>query len=332
MNQIAKLLTPNLPPLSISKAADFGRVAVVLGGTAAERKVSLNSGAAVLDALLAQGVDAHAFDLGPQPIAELLSAGYDRVFNIVHGRGGEDGALQGALDLAGIPYTGMGQAAAALSMDKLTTKAVWQARQLPTPGYRHMTSEADAEAVVAELGLPLMVKPAREGSSIGMARVESVEELAAAWLQAAELDSRVVIEQWVTGAEYTAAILQDVVLPTIRLETPNQFYDYQAKYEQSNTGYHCPSGLSDEQELACRALALTAFQAAGCTGWGRVDFMIDQQAQVWLLEANGVPGMTSHSLVPMAAHAAAVDFNELVWRILETSFKDDNAKMKEAAR
>lgn len=331
MSQLAKHLLPNLPALQINNAADFGRVAVVLGGTAAERAVSLDSGAAVLKALLAQGVNAEAFDLGPQTLAELLTAGYDRVFNIVHGRGGEDGALQGALDLASIPYTGMGQAAAALSMDKLTTKAVWQAQQLPTPGYRHMTSADDAEAVVAELGLPLMVKPAREGSSIGMARVESAEELAAAWVLAAELDSRVVIEQWVIGAEYTAAILQDVVLPTIRLETPNQFYDYQAKYELNNTGYHCPSGLTDAQELESRALALSAFQAAGCTGWGRVDFMIDQQSRVWLLEANGVPGMTSHSLVPMAAQAAAVDFNELVWRVLETSFKETAEKTAEAS-
>lgn len=310
-----------LPPKCILQASDFGRVAVVLGGIAAERDVSLNSGAAVLAALQAQGINAEAFDLGPRSISELLTAGYDRVFNIVHGRGGEDGALQGALDLAGIPYTGMGLAAAALSMDKLSTKAIWQAQNLPTPGYRHMTSADDAEAVVAELGLPLMVKPAREGSSIGMARVETAEALAEAWQAAYALDHRVVVEQWVTGAEYTAAILQGTVLPTIRLETPNQFYDYQAKYELNNTGYHCPSGLSDAQELQCRELSLQAFEAAGCSGWGRVDFMIDQQDKVWLLEANGVPGMTDHSLVPMAAKAAGVDFEELVWRILETSFK-----------
>lgn len=312
-------LTHQLPSLKVKRAEDFGRVAVVLGGTAAERKVSLDSGAAVFAALQAAGVNAEAFDLGPRSIAELITAGYDRVFNIVHGRGGEDGALQGALDLAAIPYTGMGQAAAALSMDKLTTKAVWQAMSLPTPGYRHMTSVSDAEAVIAELGAPLMVKPAREGSSIGMARVQSAAELADAWQAAADFDPRVVVEQWVTGAEYTAVILQGQVLPTIRLETPNEFYDYQAKYEQNNTGYHCPSGLSDEQEQRCRALALEAFEALGCSGWGRVDFMIDQAGEVWLLEANGVPGMTSHSLVPMAAKAVGVSFEELVWRILETS-------------
>lgn len=315
-------LTHQLPNLKVARAEDFGRVAVVLGGTAAERKVSLDSGAAVLAALQAAGVNAEAFDLGPRSIAELITEGYDRVFNIVHGRGGEDGALQGALDLAAIPYTGMGQAAAALSMDKLTTKAVWQALQLPTPGYRHMTSASDAEAVIAELGAPLMVKPAREGSSIGMARVQSAAELADAWQAAADFDPRVVVEQWVTGAEYTAVILQGQVLPTIRLETPNEFYDYQAKYEQNNTGYHCPSGLSDEQEQRCRALALEAFVALGCSGWGRVDFMIDQAGEVWLLEANGVPGMTSHSLVPMAAKAVGVSFEELVWRILETSVAD----------
>lgn len=323
-------LSHQLPPLTVSSPQEFGRVAVVLGGTAAERKVSLNSGAAVLAALQAQGVNAEAFDLGPQSIAELIGGGYDRVFNIVHGRGGEDGALQGALDLAGIPYTGLPQAAAALSMDKLTTKAIWQTLGLPTPGYRHMTCAADAVNVVAELGTPLMVKPAREGSSIGMARVESAEELANAWQAAAEFDPRVVVEQWVTGAEYTAVILQGEVLPTIRLETPNQFYDYQAKYEQNNTGYHCPSDLSAEQETTCRQLALEAFNALGCTGWGRVDFMIDQADKVWLLEANGVPGMTDHSLVPMAAKAVGVDFNELVWRILETSFDNSVAAGAEA--
>lgn len=318
-----------LPELKIKNAADFGRVAVVLGGTAAERQVSLKSGAAVLTALQSQGVQAEAFDLGPQNISELIVGGYQRVFNIVHGRGGEDGALQGALDLAGIPYTGMGLAAAALSMDKLSTKAVWQTLKMPTPGYRHMHSAADAEAVVAELGLPLMVKPAREGSSIGMARVESATELANAWQAAADLDPRVVVEQWVAGAEYTAVILQGQVLPTIRLETPNQFYDYQAKYELNNTGYHCPSGLSDQQERACCELALKAFEALGCSGWGRVDFMIDQQGQPWLLEANGVPGMTDHSLVPMAARAVGLDFEALVWRILETSFESAPAMQQQ---
>jgi D-alanine-D-alanine ligase len=313
--------------MQVTQAQDFGRVAVVLGGTAAEREVSLNSGAAVLVALQSAGVNAEAFDLGRRSIAELISGGYDRVFNIVHGRGGEDGALQGALDLAAIPYTGMGQAAAALSMDKLTTKAVWQAMQLPTPGYRHMTSAADAEAVVAELGAPLMVKPAREGSSIGMARVQNAAELATAWQTAADFDPRVVVEQWVTGAEYTAVILQGQVLPTIRLETPNEFYDYHAKYEQNNTGYHCPSGLSDAQEMRCRNLALEAFEALGCSGWGRIDFMIDKDGEVWLLEANGVPGMTSHSLVPMAAKAVGVSFEELVWRILETSMTPAKAEV-----
>lgn len=310
----------SLPALQIQNPADFGRVAVVMGGTAAERDVSLNSGAAVLKALQAQGVDAHAFDLQQGNLAELLTAGYDRVFNIVHGRGGEDGALQGALDLAGIAYTGMGAAAAAASMDKLTTKAIWTSHRLPTPGYHHMTSADQAEAVVAELGTPLMVKPAREGSSIGMARVESVEELAAAWTAAAEFDPRVVVEQWVTGAEYTAAILQGEVLPTIRLETPNAFYDYQAKYLAETTGYHCPSGLSDRLEEQAQLVSARAFEVLGCSGWGRIDFMVDQQGKIWLLEANGVPGMTDHSLVPMAANAAGADFNELVWRILETSF------------
>lgn len=310
----------SLPALRIKQAADFGRVAVVMGGTAAEREVSLNSGAAVLAALQAQGVDAHGFDLQLGNLADLLNGGYQRVFNIVHGRGGEDGALQGALELAGIPYTGMGAAAAAVSMDKLTTKAVWVSHQLPTPGYRHMTAANQAEAVIAELGAPLMVKPAREGSSIGMARVENPEELASAWREAAKFDPRVVIEQWVTGAEYTAAILDGEVLPTIRLETPHVFYDYQAKYLDDNTGYHCPSGLGDVLEQQARELSVKAFDVLGCSGWGRVDFMVDQQQQIWLLEANGVPGMTDHSLVPMAAKAAGVDFNELAWRILETSF------------
>lgn len=310
----------SLPVLQIQNPAEFGRVAVVMGGVAAERDVSLNSGAAVLTALQAQGVDAHGFDLQQGNLQDLLTGGFNRVFNIVHGRGGEDGALQGALDLAGIPYTGMGSAAAAVSMDKLTTKAVWASHRLPTPGYHHMTAAEQADAVVAELGVPLMVKPAREGSSIGMARVESAAELAEAWAAAAEFDPRVVVEQWITGAEYTAAILQDTVLPTIRLETPNAFYDYQAKYLADTTGYHCPSGLSDRLEEQARLVAAKAFEVLGCTGWGRIDFMVDQQGKIWLLEANGVPGMTDHSLVPMAAKAAGADFNELVWRILETSF------------
>jgi len=314
----------SLPVLQIQNPAEFGRVAVVMGGVAAERDVSLNSGAAVLTALQAQGVDAHGFDLQQGNLQDLLTGGFDRVFNIVHGRGGEDGALQGALDLAGIPYTGMGSAAAAVSMDKLTTKAVWASHRLPTPGYHHMTAAEQADAVIAELGVPLMVKPAREGSSIGMARVESAAELAEAWAAAAEFDPRVVVEQWITGAEYTAAILQDTVLPTIRLETPNAFYDYQAKYLADTTGYHCPSGLSDRLEEQARLVAAKAFEVLGCTGWGRIDFMVDQQGKIWLLEANGVPGMTDHSLVPMAAKAAGADFNELVWRILETSFPASN--------
>lgn len=297
----------------------FGKVAVLYGGWAAERPVSLKSGAAVLAGLQASGVDAHGVDVGRDILTVLQQGQFDRVFNILHGAGGEDGVLQGALEVLQIPYTGCGVMASAISMDKLMTKRVWAGANLPTPAYRLLTAETDFAAVVTALGLPLMVKPATEGSSIGMSKVNAAEELAAAYQKAAECSSQVIAEQWVTGKEYTAAIVAGESLPLIRLEVPGEFYDFEAKYVSNDTSYHCPCGLDAQTEQAMQVLAKQAFDAVGATGWGRVDMMIDAQGKPWLIEVNTNPGMTDHSLVPMAAAAVGVDFNALVVRILETT-------------
>ena len=297
----------------------FGKVAVLYGGWAAERPVSLKSGAAVLAALQESGVDAQGIDVDRNILSVLQAGHYDRVFNILHGRGGEDGVIQGALELLDLPYTGCGVKASAISMDKLMTKRLWLGAGLPTPNYRVLTAETDFEAVVVELGLPLIVKPASEGSSIGISKVTEAAALKSAYEAAAKSDPVVIVEQWITGAEYTAGVLAGEPLPLIRIEVPGVLYDYDAKYISNDTRYFCPCGLSEAEEQAMRNLALTAFAAVGGQGWGRVDMMRDQQGKAWLIEVNTNPGMTDHSLVPMAARAVGMDFKALVLRILETT-------------
>jgi D-alanine-D-alanine ligase len=305
--------------MSAERAEAFGKVAVLMGGLAAEREVSLKSGRAVLEALRRRGVDAHGIDAGHAVLADLERGGFDRAFIALHGRGGEDGVIQGALETLGMPYTGSGVLGSALGMDKLRTKMLWRGEGLPTPALALLEAGTDFGAVAQELGLPLMVKPAREGSSIGMSKVTEAAALEAAWRLAARYDDRVFAERWIHGAEYTVAILGREPLPPIRLETPRAFYDYEAKYQAADTRYLCPCGLDAAQEHAIQALALRAFEAVGASGWGRVDLMVDGAGQPWLIEVNTVPGMTDHSLVPMAARAAGIGFEELVWRILATS-------------
>jgi len=297
----------------------FGRVAVLFGGKSAEREVSLKSGNAVLGALQAAGVDAFGIDVGDDFLARLNSEKIDRAFIVLHGRGGEDGSMQGLLECAGIPYTGSGILASALAMDKLRTKQVWHSLGLPTPRHAVLTSHADCEAAAAELSFPLIVKPAHEGSSIGMAKVESVEALIAAWQDAARYDSQVLVEQWIAGPEYTIAVLRGQVLPPIGLGTPHTFYDYDAKYLADDTQYRIPCGLSAEKEAELKELTARACEAVGTQGWARADVMQDANGQFWLLEVNTVPGMTDHSLVPMAARAAGLDFQQLVLAILADS-------------
>lgn len=303
-------------------AADFGKVGVLMGGESAERAVSLQSGQAVLEALLRRGVDALGVDAGPDVLARLQSEHFDRVFIVLHGRGGEDGVIQGALEMIGLPYTGSGVAASALGMDKYRCKLMWKGMGLPTAGFAMISQEADLARAEA-LGFPLMIKPAHEGSSIGMARVDNAAALRLAWQAAAEYDAEVMAECWIDGPEYTASILGDEVLPLIRVETPNQFYDYEAKYQAESTLYHCPCGLDESSELALQTLAMKAFRSIDAAGWGRVDMLMDKQGNPQLLEVNTVPGMTSHSLVPMSAMARGIDFDELVWRIMSASL-DNN--------
>lgn len=297
----------------------FGRVAVLFGGKSAEREVSLKSGKAVLGALQAAGVDAFGIDVGDDFLARLNAEKIDRAFIVLHGRGGEDGSMQGLLECAGIPYTGSGILASALAMDKLRTKQVWHSLGLPTPRHAVLSSQADCEAAAAELGFPLIVKPAHEGSSIGMAKVDSVEALVAAWQDAARYDSQVLVEQWIAGPEFTIAVLRGQVLPPIGLGTPHSFYDYDAKYLADDTQYRIPCGLSAEKEAELKELTARACEAVGTQGWARADVMQDASGQFWLLEVNTVPGMTDHSLVPMAARAAGLDFQQLVLAILADS-------------
>jgi D-alanine-D-alanine ligase len=298
---------------------DFGRVAVLMGGAAAEREISLKSGRAVLQALLNKGIDAVGLEVGERLVEPLLRQRYDRVFNIIHGRGGEDGVLQGALEALGIPYTGSGVLASALSMDKLKTKLCWRGAGLPTPGWMRLRAEGDLTVCAETLGFPVIVKPAQEGSSIGMSRAESLPELREAWQRASHYNCPVFAEAWITGAEYTAGLLNGQPLPLIRLETPHSFYDFDAKYRAATTRYHCPCGLVSEAESHLQNLAAEACEVLGVTGWARVDLLVDGNGSPWLIEVNTVPGMTDHSLVPMAARVAGLEFDELVWRILETS-------------
>ena len=304
---------------TVADPVEFGKVAVLMGGWSAERAVSLVSGQAVLRALQGRGVDAHGIDADRQVLSVLANGGFARVFITLHGRGGEDGLIQGALDLLGLPYTGSGVLASALGMDKLRTKQVWRGAGLPTPPWRLVESAAELANAAAELGLPLAVKPSREGSSIGVSRVGEPAEFQAAWERAAACASPVLVEPWIQGQEYTGGLLQGETLPLIRLETPREFYDYEAKYHANDTRYLCPCGLPEAREAELRELVCRAFAAVDGYGWGRVDLMVDGQGQPWLLEVNTVPGMTDHSLVPMAARVAGLNFEDLVWRILETS-------------
>ncbi len=292
----------------------FGKVAVLFGGRSAEREVSLNSGGRVLAALQAQGVDAHAFDPAERKLDDL--AGYDRAFIALHGRYGEDGTIQGALELMGIPYTGSGVLASALGMDKWRTKLIWQAAGLPVPAYAMLDAGSDFADIEDELGLPLFVKPACEGSSIGVSKVREPGALAAAYAEAARYDSLVIAEKAVLGGEYTVGIVGDEVLPIVKIEPATDFYDYEAKYLRDDTRYLCPCGLSPAKEAAIQADALRAFRLLGGRGWGRVDFLMDEEGNAYFLEVNTSPGMTDHSLVPMAARAAGMDYPTLVWRVL----------------
>jgi D-alanine-D-alanine ligase len=306
--------------------AEFGRVAVALGGDSTEREISLLTGKAVLDALARRGIDAHAFDPRERSLAELIEQQFSRVWIALHGPGGEDGTLQGALEYLGIPYTGSGVLGSAVGMDKLRTKRLAHSIGVATAQFAVLRGPQDFEVTLQRLGLPLIVKPANQGSSVGMTKVEREADLAGAYEAAAALDTDVFAESWIDGREYTVAILQDRALPSIRIETPRQFYDYEAKYFRDDTQYFCPSGLSAPAEQHLANLALAAFQAAGAEGWGRADFMMDATGRPLLLEINTVPDMTSHILVPMAARAAEIGFDELVWRVLETSFTRSQAE------
>lgn len=295
----------------------MGKVAVLMGGKSAEREISLLSGNNVLEGLRRKGVDAHAFDPAERDLFELKRDGYTRVFLILHGRYGEDGTVQGALETMGIPYTGSGVMASALCMDKLRTKLIWLATGIPTPRYVVLTAASDWTAVGKDLGLPLIVKPAHEGSSIGLTKVTSVEKIEAAYELAAKCDTLVIAEEFISGGELTAAFLDDRALPLIRIEAPQGNYDYQNKYFSDDTRYHCPCGLPADQERELQATVMRAANALDCAGWGRADLMLRDDGRAFLLEMNTAPGMTGHSLVPMAARAAGVEFDDLVMKILE---------------
>jgi D-alanine-D-alanine ligase len=315
-------MSMNFPErIQINKPDQFGKVAVLMGGLSAEREVSLVTGAAVLAALRARNIDAHPVDPSEQALQGLVQQGFQRVWIALHGRGGEDGVTQGALTSMGIPYTGSGVLGSALSMDKLRSKQLFSAVGLDTPPYRLLRTREDLIEAEKSLGWPMIVKPANEGSSVGMARAESMQQLSAAWEEARDYDDCVLAESWIHGPEYTASILQGAALPLIRIKAAGVFYDYQAKYHSDETRYFCPCGLDEESETRFRVAAIRAFSAISASGWGRVDFMLDEEGRAMFLEVNTVPGMTSHSLVPMAAKAAGLGFDELVWRVLETSFK-----------
>ena len=306
-------------------AAAFGKVAVMFGGDSQEREVSIKSGQAVLGALLRENVNAIAFDPAERPLTDLLSEKIDRVLIMLHGRGGEDGSMQGALELLNIPYTGSRVLGSALAMDKIHTKQVWQSVGLPTAKYeiadkRHFEA-GKCNAIMNKLGNEVMVKPAREGSSIGMARVTSAKQLENAIQNAFKYDNQVLLEQYIDGPEFTVSVIQGQALPSIRMSTPHTFYDYAAKYQDDTTEYFCPSGLSDEQEQQLAQLSTRAFDSISGSGWGRIDVMQDSQGQFYLLEANTVPGMTEKSLVPKAAKVAGLSFDELVMAILATSLE-----------
>lgn len=296
----------------------FGKVAVLMGGKSAEREISLMSGNGVLKALRAKGIDAHAFDPAERDVFDLRREGYARCFIALHGRGGEDGTIQGALEILGIPYTGSGVLGSAVGMDKWRTKMIWIANRLPTPRFRVLTEKENWQSVARELKLPLIVKPANEGSTLGLTKVFSVKELPAAYeLAAKKYRDTALAEEFIDGPEYTASILGETALPLIRIEAPQGNYDYQHKYFTDDTKYHCPCGLPAKKEKELQALALQAFRVAGCSGWGRIDIMLDARKRPWLLEVNTSPGMTGHSLVPMAARAVGISYEDLCAKILK---------------
>jgi len=296
-----------------------GKVAVLYGGSSAERDISIQSGTAVLGALLKSGVDAHPFDPSEQGVHKLLENGFQRAFIVLHGRLGEDGTIQGALELMGMPYTGSGVLASALAMDKWRSKLVWQAAGLPTPDYELLDVNSDLVVVTEKLNLPLFVKPVNEGSSVGISKVKKLSELRPAYVEAAKYDQLVMAEEFVSGGEYTVAVLGKQALPVIKIESAKEFYDFEAKYLRNDTRYLCPSGLSQEKEVEMQCLALKSFALIGGSGWGRVDFLMDEANRPYLLEINTVPGMTDHSLVPMAARQAGMSFEQLVLNILDLS-------------
>jgi D-alanine-D-alanine ligase len=304
----------------ITNAADFGRVAVMFGGHSSEREVSLDTGAAVLTALLSKGVDAHAWDPADKTMSEFAEAGFDRVWIALHGPGGEDGALQGLLQWLGVPYTGSGVMASALAMDKVRSKHLFRAVGIPTPDYAVARTLDEASVAAEQVGFPLIIKPSGQGSSVGMSKVFERSELNDAVEVALQYGDTVLLETCINGDEFTVAVLHDKALPSIRIVTPRVFYDYRAKYESDRTEYICRGTASDEEEAVYAELAVAAFNELGCSGWGRVDFMTGADRQPLVLEVNTVPGMTSHSLVPMAANQDGIDFETLCWRILETSF------------
>lgn len=306
----------------MSEASKFGKVAVLFGGRSAEREVSLDSGHAVLDALLRSGVNAEGFDPQTRSVTELV--GFDRAFIVLHGRGGEDGQIQGVLEWLSIPYTGTGVQGSAIGMDKVKTKQIWQGSDLPTAPYRILTKDTNLDEVIDQLGLPVIIKPVHEGSSIGMSKVEHKEDFAAAIAKATQHDAVVMAEKWITGREFTIVVLNGQALPVIRLAPPKDvaFYDYEAKYQRNDVEYGIPCGLTEEEEKQLQQLTLRAFQAVGAKGWGRIDAMQDEQGNFWLLEVNTVPGMTSHSLVPKAAQAIGYDFDALCVAILEQTLTE----------
>ncbi|MFV2059813.1 MAG: D-alanine--D-alanine ligase [Gammaproteobacteria bacterium] len=302
----------------------YGKVVVLMGGWSAEREVSLNGGSAVLNALKRQNIECAAIDVKKETaISQIENCEYDIAFNMLHGRGGEDGVIQALLELKAKPYTGSNVIASALTMDKIKTKQLLDGIGLPTPGFAIMTEDSDFEYIASSLGLPLVVKPALEGSSVGMSIVEDASELYGAYVTASRFCTNVMAERYIDGAEYTATILGHEALPLIRLDTPRKFYDYVAKYEATDTNYYCPCGLDDVIEMQLNNLALSVFDATGASGWGRVDLFLDQQNKPWIIEINTVPGMTDHSLVPMAAEQAGIDFDKLVLLILDEALNEE---------
>lgn len=308
--------------MTVTNAADFGRVAVMFGGHSSEREVSLDTGAAVLEALRSRDIDAHAWDPAEKTMTEFEAAGFDRVWIALHGPGGEDGALQGLLQWLDIPYTGSGVMASAIAMDKVRSKHLFRAAGIPTPDYAVITTLEEASLAAEKVGYPLIIKPSGQGSSVGMSKVVERSELIAAVEVALRYGDTVLLETCVAGDEFTVAVLKGRALPSIRIVTPRVFYDYRAKYESDRTEYICRGTATDEEEATYAELAVAAFNELGCSGWGRVDFMTGADKQPLVLEVNTVPGMTSHSLVPMAAQHDGMDFAELCWRILETSIAE----------